>query len=35
LLTLLLYSHELYRGIKDIGFVGASLSGERRRRQGI
>jgi membrane associated rhomboid family serine protease len=34
-LTLLLYSQELYRGIKDIGFVGASLSGERRRRQGI
>ena len=34
-LTLLLYSQELHRGIGDIGFVGASLRAERKRRQGI
>jgi rhomboid protease GluP len=34
-LTLLLYSQELYRGIKDIGFVAASMTGERKRRYGI
>ena len=34
-LTLLLYSQELYRGIKDVGFVGASLRAERKRRWGI
>ena len=34
-LTLLLYSHELSRGIGDIGFVGASLQAERKRRQGL
>jgi len=33
--TLLLYSQELVRGIKDVGFVGASLRAERERRQGI
>jgi len=34
-LTLLLYSQELHRGIADIGFVAASLRAERKRRQGI
>ena len=34
-LTLLLYSQELHRGIKDIGFVAGSLTGERKRRHGI
>jgi hypothetical protein len=34
-LTLLLYSQELYRGIKDISFVAASMTGERKRRYGI
>ncbi len=34
-LTLLLYSQELDRGIRDIGFVGASLRAERNRRQGL
>jgi rhomboid protease GluP len=34
-MTLLLYSQELHRGIGDIGFVGASLRAERKRRQGI
>jgi membrane associated rhomboid family serine protease len=33
--TLLLYSQELARGIKDVGFVGGSLRAERKRRQGI
>jgi rhomboid protease GluP len=33
--TMLLYSQELVRGIKDVGFVGASLRAERKRRQGI
>jgi rhomboid protease GluP len=34
-LTLLVYSRELHRGIGDIGFVGASLHAERKRRQGL
>ena len=34
-LTLFLYSQDLHRGIGDIGFVGASLRAERKRRQGI
>jgi membrane associated rhomboid family serine protease len=34
-LTLLLYSQDLYRGIDDVGFIGASLRAERKRRQGI
>jgi membrane associated rhomboid family serine protease len=34
-LTLLLYWQEIHRGIKDVGFVGASLRAERSRRQGI
>jgi membrane associated rhomboid family serine protease len=34
-LTILLYSHELYRGIKDVGFISATLRAERKRRQGI
>jgi membrane associated rhomboid family serine protease len=34
-LTLLLYSPELRRGIKDVGFVGATLCAERKRRHGI
>ncbi len=34
-LTLLLYAQELSRGINDVGFIGASLRAERKRRQGI
>ena len=34
-LTLLLYSQELHRGLKDIGFVSASMTGERKRRFGL
>jgi membrane associated rhomboid family serine protease len=34
-LTLLLYWPDIRRGIKDVGFVGASLRAERNRRQGI
>ncbi len=34
-LTLLLYWHELQRGIADVGFVGATLRAERKRRYGI
>jgi rhomboid protease GluP len=34
-LTLLLYSQELRRGIADVGFVGATLRAERKRRHGI
>jgi hypothetical protein len=34
-LTLLAYSHDLDRGIKDVGFIGASMRGERKRRSGI
>jgi membrane associated rhomboid family serine protease len=33
--TLLLYSRELARGIKDVGFIGTSLRAQRKRRQGI
>ena len=33
--TILAYSQDLVRGIKDVGFVGASLRAERKRRQGI
>lgn len=34
-LTLLLYSQELARGMKDIGFVSAAMTGERKRRYGL
>jgi membrane associated rhomboid family serine protease len=34
-LTLLLYWQDIRRGIKDVGFVGATLRAERNRRQGI
>lgn len=34
-LTLLLYSQELQRGLKDIGFVSAAMTGERKRRYGL
>ena len=34
-LTLLLYSQELQRGLKDVGFVSASMTGERKRRHGL
>ena len=34
-LTLLVYSQELHRGITDVGFVGATLRAERKRRHGI
>ena len=34
-LTLLVYSYDLDRGIKDVGFIGASMRGERKRRLGI
>jgi rhomboid protease GluP len=34
-LTILLYSQELYRGIKDVGFVAATLRAERLRRRGL
>lgn len=34
-LTLLLYSQELHRGLKDIGFIAASMTGERKRRYGL
>jgi membrane associated rhomboid family serine protease len=33
--TLLLYAQELARGVKDVGFVGASLRAERKRRDGL
>jgi membrane associated rhomboid family serine protease len=33
--TLLLYAHPLRRGLTDVGFVGAALRAERRRRAGI
>jgi membrane associated rhomboid family serine protease len=33
--TILLYAQDLQRGINDIGFIGASLRGERKRRDGI
>lgn len=34
-LTALLYSHDIHRGMNDVGFVGASLRAERKRHQGI
>ena len=34
-LTLLVYWQELHRGIADVGFVGATLRAERKRRHGI
>jgi membrane associated rhomboid family serine protease len=34
-LTLLLYSEELHRGLRDVGFVGASLRAERMRHKGL
>jgi rhomboid protease GluP len=34
-LTLLVYWQELHRGITDVGFVGATLRAERKRRHGI
>jgi len=34
-LTLLVYAPELHRGVKDVGFVGATLRAERKRRYGI
>jgi membrane associated rhomboid family serine protease len=34
-LTALLYSHEIYRGVSDVGFIGTSLTAERRRHSGI
>jgi membrane associated rhomboid family serine protease len=34
-LTIFLYSPALYRGIRDVGFVGSSLQAERSRRFGI
>lgn len=34
-LTILLYSQELMRGAKDIGFVSAGMTGERKRRYGL
>lgn len=34
-LSLLLFSQELHRGLKDIGFVAASMTGERKRRFGL
>jgi membrane associated rhomboid family serine protease len=34
-LTILLHSQELYRGIRDVGFVAATLRAERLRRRGL
>jgi membrane associated rhomboid family serine protease len=34
-LTLLIYWQDLHRGIADVGFVGATLRAERKRRYGI
>jgi len=34
-LTIIFYFHEFFRGITDVGFVGATLRAERKRRQGI
>jgi membrane associated rhomboid family serine protease len=33
--TILLYSQELVRGVKDVGFVGATLRADRKRGHGI
>jgi membrane associated rhomboid family serine protease len=35
ILTILLYWQELYRGINDVGFVGATLRAERNRHRGL
>jgi rhomboid protease GluP len=34
-LTIVVYFHALFRGITDVGFVGATLRAERKRREGI
>jgi membrane associated rhomboid family serine protease len=34
-LTIVVYFHEFFRGITDVGFVGATLRAERKRRRGI
>ena len=34
-LTILIYFHSFFRGITDVGFVGATLRAERERRRGI
>ena len=34
-LALLLFSQELSRGMRDIGFIAASFTGERQRRRGL
>ncbi len=34
-MTLALYAKELFRGLKDVGFVGSSFVAERRRRYGL
>ena len=34
-LTIVIYFHEFFRGITDVGFVGATLRAERKRRRGI
>jgi rhomboid protease GluP len=34
-LTLVGYLHSFFRGITDVGFVGATLRAERKRRQGL
>jgi len=34
-LRLLLCVHELHRGVTDVGFVGATLQAERKRRYGL
>lgn len=33
--TMFLYNQEFRRGIADVGFIGSSLRGERKRRQGL
>jgi hypothetical protein len=33
--TLMLYAGDIHRGLNDIGFIGPSLRGERKRRQGL
>jgi hypothetical protein len=34
-LTVFLYSQDIYRGLHDVGFVSTSLQAERKRHQGI
>jgi hypothetical protein len=34
-ITFLLYAQEFQRGVEDVGFVGATMVVERRRRHGI